>query len=719
MAQYTFSNFIHNQIAPPGAKKIGIYNSSNQKVGEIPLGTLENTFGTPLYKVGLLSDIHVDTTDYNYSKYINSYPYSDEGAGDLRRALKWFRDVEQVDMVCASGDLSQYGEDSEFQMTQTAVAEQIPNIPFYTCTGNHDCYSSHSGASTFLNYTRRTLDSTAHSIVTSTAYQNSFYFLHPYTNANNETINDVFIFFSMYNYSASNAYLAADLTWLGTILEQYKTNRVFIFTHLFFPEYAGNLGRVNGSGGIYPPGNWLSGSGLTTLMNYFSTYNNTFWFSGHSHWKWDLQRYQKNLNVARYGASGAWSIHLPSLSLPIDSDYTNTSSETSTNRVEKPLETQGAVMDVYEDKIVIRGIDFNINTSQNGDTTQGYEGSDYVRYLPIAMYELHTGVNPEDGEDIEIGTWEAGGWSSSNGTEEDSTEGVIRSPYIAVDNNHRYYLNTTGSIGDQSDPDSLREVSMGAWSGTLDNLSYLGRVTNHTGFNTVSSKIGSSSTSLNYLDRSYDNEDFTDYLFTQWPTATYIRFKSYLMGDGSVDSPAISIDHGERITVVAVEADPSVDPGDEYVSEYVTSSNLEANSSKPGGTLIQTSTLVNDLGDTYKDYMCVTFSGTQQGFWVTSPTYDSSLGTNQTATVELVDLKIYSGAYSSTILNQTAISLPSYLGFYNGTNYSGAERYQIVNGFQPSTWESSSNGRVQFQTSSSYSGGTVTVLMKVKLNYTS
>ncbi len=715
MANHVFSDFIKQQVGPPGAAYIGVYNSQGERVGEIPIGDLQNNFGTPLYKVGLLSDIHVDTTDYNYQSYLNSYPYSDEGAGDLRRALRWLRDVEGVDMICAAGDLSQYGEDSEFTMTQTEVANEIPSIPFYTCTGNHDVYNSHSGASTFLNYTRRTLDSTAHTIVTSSAYQNSFYFLHPYTNSQGETVNDVYVFFSMYNYSASNAYLAADITWLGGVLETYKDSRVFIFTHLFFPDYAGNLGRVNGTGGIYPTGNWLSGSGLTSLQNLFATYANTYWFSGHSHWKWDLQRYQGNLNVARYGNSGAWSIHLPSLSLPIDSDYTNITQQTDQNRVEKPLESQGGVMDVYEDKVVIRGIDFNINSSQNGDTTQGYTGSDYVRYLPIAIYELHTGVNASDGEEVEIGLWEQGGWGSTSGADTEGNK-CIRTTYIPVDTDHRYYLTTTAPIGDQSNPDSIREVSLGVYTGTLDNLTYLGRVTGHSTINTVSSKIGSTGTSLTYFDRIYDNEDITDELFTQYPTATFIRFKCYLMGEASdTEDRDITVEHGSRIHITAVLSDQ--EPETPYTSAYVTYENLEVNSNKTGAVAHNVAT---DYGDDYRDYVCATFSGPSQGFWVTSPTYDSTKGTNQTCTVELEVLHVYSGDYTTSgLMSGTEISLPTYLGFYNGASpYSGATRYQIANGFNPSTTESSSNGRVQFQTSSSYSAGTVTVLMKVKLNFT-
>lgn len=726
MAQYTYNSFISSNVAPQNAEFIGVYDSNNNRVGEIPLGYLKRIYDEPLYRFGILSDIHVDTTDYNYQQYINAYPYSDEGMGDLRRALKWLRDVEHVNMICACGDLSQYGEDSEFQLSKTEIDNEIPNIPFYTCTGNHDCYNSHAGASTFKNFfNSRTIDTTSNAIITSTAYTNSFYFLKTFENSKGETSTDVFIFFSMYNYSASNAYLSQDIAWLESILETYKTNRIFVFTHLFFPEYAGNLGRVNGTGGIYPTGNWLSGDGLTALMELLRKYQNVFWFSGHSHWKWDLQRFQDNVTVARYGNFGSWTVHVPSLALPIDSDYTDITQQTDNNRVEKPLESQGGVVDVYEDKIVIRGIDFNINTSQNGDTTQGFSGDTYVKYLPISMYELHTGYNSDDGEEIEIGMWELGGFSSNSSaeTEYNGTTQVIRSYYIPVSASNAYLLTTEAPIGDRTNPDSIRELSIWCFSGTTEEMYILGRIENQEGLNTPSSKIGSSATTLRYFDRVYDHEDLSNAIFGLYPSTTHIRMRLYRMGtveDPEGSGTPITIAYGDRVHLEEIiNGREYIDPDTgetRPTSEYVIYSNLEINSSKQGAVAYDP---WNDYGDDYADYVAATFNGTGQGFWVTSPSYSSTAGTAQTATVVVEDLKVFSGSYGDIdIETAQTISLPQYLGFYDGTNHSGAERYQIASGFQPSTHESSSNGRVQFQTSSSYAGGTVTVLMKVKVNFT-
>ena len=392
MAQFTFNDFINANIAPKGADHISVYDNEGNIVGTIPLGHLQPQEEEPLYKFGLLSDIHVDTSDYNYSQYINTYPYSDEGQGDFQRAIKWLLDNENVDMFCACGDLSQNGTTSEFAMPQGVISNYLPTskgVPFYTCTGNHDVKTA--GGNGFGTYFLRSFEQSWSGMTNferSTAFNESFCF--------DKAVGDKtdhFIFFSMYSYSlgsTASPYNDADITWLRGKLDAWRNERVFVFTHLFFPDYAGNLGRVNGSGGIYPSGNWLGGSQLTTLSGFLSAYPNAIWFSGHSHWKWDLQRYQKNLNVDRYGTNGAWTVHVPSLALPIDSDYTNLNSETEANRVEKPLESQGGVVYVYADRIEIRGIDFNINASQNGDTTRGFSGDTYTKYLPIAHYNMST-----------------------------------------------------------------------------------------------------------------------------------------------------------------------------------------------------------------------------------------------------------------------------------------------------------------------------------------
>ena len=56
---YKYKHFIPQNIAPSGAKSIGVYNQNSEKICTIPLGRLAPTTKEKLYSFGLLSDIHL------------------------------------------------------------------------------------------------------------------------------------------------------------------------------------------------------------------------------------------------------------------------------------------------------------------------------------------------------------------------------------------------------------------------------------------------------------------------------------------------------------------------------------------------------------------------------------------------------------------------------------------------------------------------------------
>ena len=144
-------------------------------------------------------------------------------------------------------------------------------------------------------------------------------------------------------------------------LEEYKGERCFVITHLFFPERAGNLN------GIYPPKNWLRGPQLERLEGMCRKYVNTMWFSGHSHWEWQLQKYQDRANIYREykgtePASG-WCVHIPACGCPITSD--------GSSRDNNESGSEGALIKVYKNHVDVLGLDLKAG-----------------KYLPIATYRL-------------------------------------------------------------------------------------------------------------------------------------------------------------------------------------------------------------------------------------------------------------------------------------------------------------------------------------------
>ena len=359
-----FTDLIKNNVAPYSASKIGVYGSDGSRVGEIPLGAFKPNYGERLYRFGLLSDVH------------NEDSQSTENAQDFINALTELNNKESIEFICITGDLTQYSHSTgniatEMTLYQNNLNAAGVNKPVYVTTGNHDCPGS-----TDVDYTTFYQKAGLSDIAPSSGATASYEVTKTHTTSGGVTVTDHFLFLTMRRYEfTSSTYYDADITWLGNKLEAYKNDRCFVFTHMFFPDYAGNLNR------IYPTGNWLSGPQLTSLKNLIDSYPRSYWFSGHSHWKWYLQKYQDKANIyptSNSGRTTGWAVHIPSCASPIDSD--------GTSRVSMPLQSEGGVVDVYEDYVDIRGIEF-----------KGPGDSNYnMKYIPVAQYRLYTeaGVEP-------------------------------------------------------------------------------------------------------------------------------------------------------------------------------------------------------------------------------------------------------------------------------------------------------------------------------------
>ena len=323
-----YEDFIDQNVAPYGAKAIGVYDSENNRVGAIKIAALKSKSPkAPLYTYGVLTDVHFGVPKI-------------DPANDFKRALQFFAS-EGASMICICGDISEYGTEEEFQAYANAVVHS--KIPVYTTTGNHDCTKKGINLDLWERYTGKPL------IYEKTVEVNGMV--------------EHFLFLGMKRWNFKEAYYDEHIDWLEKKLQEYEGERCYVITHLFFPERAGNLN------GIYPPKNWLRGPQLERLENLCKKYHNSIWFSGHSHWEWQLQKYQDRANIHRDYENGlpasGWSVHVPGCGCPITSD--------GTTRVNNPPASEGALIQVYKDHINVVGVDL-----KNG------------KYLPIATYRLDT-----------------------------------------------------------------------------------------------------------------------------------------------------------------------------------------------------------------------------------------------------------------------------------------------------------------------------------------
>ena len=297
-----YSAFIPQNVALPGTRRIGIYDSNGNRVGQIPLGSLTPpTLEQKSYSFGALSDIHY---------------YTQDAETDFARALDYFNNSGDVSFICICGDLATNGTDSELNKYKNTVQTHSPNVPVYAVAGNHDCYASLQS---------RIEEYTGHPLY--------YAFEHD---------KDVFIMVGISADGEHNFLNAVVLQWLYGVLEQNRNKRCFLFFHALTAEGCGDACNV------YWGDKLRDARGSVVFKSLLRHYRNVIFFHGHSHMRFRLQEYADNANYDNY--FGCHSVHIPSISKPRDS--------TGTNVLDYIQGSEGYLVDVYSDGIHLRGRDF-------------------------------------------------------------------------------------------------------------------------------------------------------------------------------------------------------------------------------------------------------------------------------------------------------------------------------------------------------------------------
>lgn len=300
MEQY--ADFIPENMAPSGVRRIGIYNSNGNRVGQIPLGSL--TPPNPakkLYAFGALSDVHI---------------VYQTAASDFQKALTYLNDDVDVAFTCICGDLTDDGTAEQLAQYKAVVDAYSADTPVYAIAGNHEYYSTKS-----KDY-----------LETCTGKPLYYSFEHG---------NDVFLMLGCYSWSNDGIFTVEYLQWVYETLEANRNKRCFIFEHVFPWGDSGN------PGGHYSF-DMFSGKYGSVFQSLLRHYKNTVFFHGHSHTKFYLQKVDKKANYS--DALGYRSVHIPSLAVPRDIVNDALSNIFA--------DSEGYVVDVYENGIHLLGRDF-------------------------------------------------------------------------------------------------------------------------------------------------------------------------------------------------------------------------------------------------------------------------------------------------------------------------------------------------------------------------
>lgn len=319
---WKYTHFIKQNIAPVGTKRIVVYDDTGRKVTSISLGSLAPPNTQPLYSFGLVSDIHLYLDGVSWVDW-NPNPKFDS-------ALSFFEN-KGCEFCIVCGDLTQtglYNEGDKINLApgQFAKYKEICDkhtIPVYCICGNHESY---------VNPITNNLDELK-------AYTgNDLYYKVEYQN-------DVFIFCGQPSGPIPMSDEAFD--FLSETLAANSNKRCFVMVHPVWNDDSGDAAGVysnhSGLGGTLLS-SWSRGTELKDLLK---QYPKSVLFHGHTHIKFEEQTKDESLNYTH--KNGFHSIHVPSLTRPRDI--------IENKLVYAPYESQGYIVDVYDDFIVMNGMD--------------------------------------------------------------------------------------------------------------------------------------------------------------------------------------------------------------------------------------------------------------------------------------------------------------------------------------------------------------------------
>lgn len=353
---YVYRHFIPQNTAPAGTQRIGVYDSTGRKVCSVPLGKLVPTSGEPLYRFMALADTHLTYETAN---------------ADFQRALTYAE--ANCDFTCIAGDLTSAGSITEGATNEMALYKSIvdtyaPTKPVYAISGNHETsYGVYVTDERIRPYTGNGL-------------HYSF------------TINhDVFIMVGYYGaYKEGNGGWRSDefissetLRWLYETLEANRNKRCFVFTHVLPHEHGvGNPNGLYKSALIWKTTDGGIGQAFISLLRH---YKNVIFFHGHSHTMLELQEIDKKANYS--DADGYRSVHIPSLAVPRDLATDGTKLENVY------AESEGYIVDVYDDCIVLNGRDFIDNDADgHGIGIATYKVDTTLVEIPADTFTDSTGI---------------------------------------------------------------------------------------------------------------------------------------------------------------------------------------------------------------------------------------------------------------------------------------------------------------------------------------
>ena len=315
-----FNGFNKVNCAPIGTESIGVYNTGNERVGGYSVDELDlSNLGAKNYSFAALSDTHIGSKTSEI---------------DLKSALQFIENEHDIEFTTICGDLSLGGTVNNLNV-YSSIVDEYTTKPVYAISGNHETNAPFAplGIDSLKPYTGQDLY---------------------YSFTKN---NDVYIMLGMYDVHKGYEFADGELQWLYEVLEENRNKRCFLFMHLYPRDGSGDAVDLDLEGDM------LNNTQGQVFYSLLSHYSNILYFHGHSHEAFSVQLENDMNNYD--DIFGCHSIHIPSLAYP--------KKLTNGKLVADYDASEGYIVDVYENGVVLKGRDF----------VSG-------KYLPIASYYLDT-----------------------------------------------------------------------------------------------------------------------------------------------------------------------------------------------------------------------------------------------------------------------------------------------------------------------------------------
>lgn len=305
-----------------------------------------------LYSFGAVSDTHIQ---YGGTDSDGDY----NGVNDFERALEYLDD--KVDFICVCGDLVAWASAEYMALYKSKINDSaLTSKPIYEVAGNHETYPS-QGVSGEIDKALWESTTGWSSHAANGCVGDSLYYY--FTKGD-----DVFIMLSLVDASPYAAFASGALDWLENVLETNRNKRCFVFQHV----HDENDSTADPS---HRYSNMLNGTEGQQFIELMKHYKNAIWLHGHTHLSVDIGRDANGYKTDNAGYSpvstklGYKSVHIPSLqgeryydsaTNSLVSSYKYYGSDGNTYETQGGTHAEGYIVDVYNNKIVVRGIDFAV-----------------------------------------------------------------------------------------------------------------------------------------------------------------------------------------------------------------------------------------------------------------------------------------------------------------------------------------------------------------------